>query len=132
MRNRHPLHLQTYNSEAMTEEEARAIFILAGIGVSKLHRLENKYWPEHPDYDDVRRKSPWWLVVTPFGTIELGWRKRVISINWSGTEARKIITADDLTKGETYVHAYCYAKAVEYMAALARELSLSKPITPKE
>lgn len=102
----------------MNEEQARALFVLAGIPVTKLHKLENKYWPEHPDYDDVRRRSPWWLVQTPAGPIEIGWRKRVISINWEDTPARQVITTDDVTKGDTYVHAWSYVKALEYLTAL--------------
>jgi len=102
----------------MNEEQARALFVLAGIPVTKLHKLENKYWPDHPDYADVRRRSPWWLATTPFGPIEIGWRKRVISISWEDTPARQVVTDDDVTKDDTGVHAYSYVKALEYLTAL--------------
>lgn len=65
----------------MTEDHVRAIFLLAGLSVHKLHKLANQYWPDHPDYAEVRRENPWWLVATDAGLVKIGWRKRVISID---------------------------------------------------
>lgn len=101
----------------MNEEQAKALFLLAGFTVSRLHRLENKYWPDA--YVEERRRSPWWLAITEFGPIEIGWRKRVISISWEDTPARVVITENDVTKDLTLVHAYSYVKALEYLTALA-------------
>lgn len=102
----------------MTAEQAAALFLLAGIKVSKFHQLENKYWPDA--YVEERKRSPWWLAMTPAGPITIGWRKRVISIDWQDTALRTVVTEDEVTKGDTYVHAYCYAKAVEYLTTLSR------------
>ena len=113
----------------MTEEQVKGLFVLAGIQVTKLHKLENKYWPNHPDYLDVRAKSPWWLVMTPHGPIEIGWRKRVISISWEDTSTRVVPTSDAVTKSETYVHAYSYPKALEYLTVIAAAMS-RKEVTP--
>jgi hypothetical protein len=63
----------------------------------------------HPD--------PWWLVRTPAGLVQIGWRKRVINIDWSDTDVRTVVTSDDVTKTETYVHAWSEAKALEYLSA---------------
>lgn len=104
----------------MTEQQVRAIFLLAGIEVTGAYKTENGYWPSHPNYDEMRRKEPWWLVKTAAGLVHIGWRKRVISIDWSDTTIRQEITKDDVTKSETLVHAWTYAKAVEYMSHLAR------------
>lgn len=102
----------------MTEDQARALFLLAGIHVSKLHQLENKYWPE--PYVEERKRSPWWLAMTAAGPVTIGWRKRVISIDWEDTALRIVVTKDEVTKGETYVHAWSYVKALEYLTALAQ------------
>jgi hypothetical protein len=97
----------------MTEEQARAIFLLAGIEVKKIHRLENKYWPEA--YVEQRKNSPWWLAMTELGAIEIGWRKRVISINWEDTPIRAVVTESDVTKDDVMAHAYSYSDAVAYL-----------------
>lgn len=102
----------------MTEDQAKALFLLAGFNATRFHRLENKYWPDA--YVELRRNSPWWLVITEFGPIEIGWRKRVISINWEDTKARVLLTDDpNITKDETLVHAWSYVKALEYLTTLA-------------
>lgn len=101
----------------MNEEQAKALFLLAGFSTTRFHRLENKYWPDA--YVAERSNSPWWLVMTEFGPVEIGWRKRVISISWEDTPARVIVTEDNVTKEETFVHAWSYVKALEYLTALA-------------
>ena len=102
----------------MKEAEARAIFLLAGIEVKSIHELANKYWPKTEGYRSVREKDPWWLAQTNFGLIEIGWTKRVISIDWSSTELRMVVTKDEVTKETDMVHAWSYAKAVEYLTSL--------------
>ena len=105
----------------MNDEQVKSLFKLAGIGVMRLWEIPNQYWPLTPEYDETRKLSPWWLVKTPRGLIEIGWRKRVISIDWQETEIKCKVTDDDVTKAETMVHAYGYAKALEYLTVLARE-----------
>lgn len=106
-----------------------AIFLLAGITVTKWYELPNHYWPEA--YADLRAAHPWQLAMTPHGPIEIGWRKRVISIDWEGTPARLLVTDDKVTKEETLVHAYSYADALAYMQKLSAELRrLATAATP--
>lgn len=107
----------------MNEEKVKALFLLAGIEVLKLWKLENKYWPSA--YTDMIMANPWWLVRTPFGLIEIGDRKRVTNIDWSDTDIRVIVTENDVTKNDTMVHAYSDEKIIEYLKALnkaAREV----------
>ena len=71
---------------------------------------------------------PWFMVTTPYGRIKIGWRKRVINIDWSDTKIRvrgEDITADDVTKGKDYIHAYGYEKAAQYLTVL---FSLAKEV----
>jgi hypothetical protein len=109
----------------MNESQMRAIFLLAGIEISSVFQLANEYWPDTPDYADLRRESPWWLVRTAAGLVKIGWRKRVISIEWSDTCVRQVVTQDDVTKDDTMVHAYSYAKAVEYLTTFRRSMEIA-------
>lgn len=96
----------------MKEDELNSIFTLAGIKILNKWKLINKYWPE------ISLDTPWWLVKTDMGLIEIGWRKRVFSISWNDTSFRGIITEDDVTKGMDHVHAWSNLKAIEYLKNL--------------
>ncbi len=68
------------------------------------------------------RHLPWFVVTTTVGRINLGWRKRVIAIDWSGTVGTKtsaeLFAKEDVTKGERDIHAWSLDKAREYIAAI--------------
>jgi len=106
-----------YDKEAdlLKEETVRAWFISAGFEKpEKMYCLVNSYDPERDDR--------WWLVKIKQGLIEIGWRHRVINIDWSDTLLRKIITADDVTKSGDMVHAWSVAKAIEYLTEVRQSL----------
>ena len=108
------------------QDKMLALFLLADIQVLGQDEIPNEYWPRHPDYLELRDKSPWWLVYTEFGTMKIGWRKRVIAIAWDRfpgyAASAVIVTEDDVTKDEHYVHAYSELKAVEYLQNLKRHI----------
>ena len=71
-----------------------------------------------PDYIE-----PWYIVTTHKGPITIGWRKRVIQIDWSQSEIpanaeERLFSAEDVTKGSCYIHAWGYDKAKEYINKL--------------
>ena len=111
-----------------TIEQARALVFLAGFNVNKIWTLENRYWPKHQSYDDVRNNSPWFLLSTDHGMIEMGWRKRVLSIDWEGTINRERLIEDDVTtNGTTYIHAWphdngLYLNALSYLSILHKKI----------
>lgn len=115
----------------MTEQHARAVFLLAGIPVIDCWEMVNQYWPNNEHYDEMRRKSPWWLMKTAHGLIRIGWRKRVISIEWADLPIRvdashpNAITDANVTKFETGIHAYSYGDAVNYLSRLWQVFSYS-------
>jgi len=116
----------------MKIEKVKALFLLAGFKVQSTYKLENQYWPEA--YTELRQENPWWLVKTEYGLVKIGWRKRVISIDWSDTlyQAKIVddsdshwpdsITTDEVTRSETLVHAWNYLKALEYLMSLHVQL----------
>jgi hypothetical protein len=118
----------------MKREEAESILRLAKIEFTDCWELMNQYWPRHEDYYKTIIKNPWWLFQTKFGLIKIGWRKRVIVIDWSGTEFRfegdRITTDVGITKTETMIHAWGEAKAVEYLT-MFRAIAESAALTAK-
>ena len=121
----------------MKIEEVKGLFALAGIQVLNIKPLPDGYGysPEDSRYYETPPRCVWWFVKTAAGWVEIGWRKRVIAINWEDTPVRKVITADDVTKSETGVHAWETTKALEYLTALKVEMSNAEsshagPVTP--
>jgi hypothetical protein len=102
-----------------SREETECILKLAGFEIRHTWELANGYWPDAPDYDDVR--TPWWLFWTEIGPIRIGRRKRVIEIDWRACEVRCEVTKDNVTKENYLVHAWTPEKAVEYMRALREQ-----------
>lgn len=96
---------------AETEKSIRALFVGRAIYVEK---ISNDYSP-----DSV---FPWYVVTTDKGRIKLGWRKRVIQIDWSDSEidlySNLVFGGEDVTTGEKWVHAWGYEKAAYYLKVL--------------
>ena len=87
---------------------------------SKLYveELPNGYGPMHPYWQHF----PWYQVTTEKGRIKIGWRKRVISIEWEEATnyeyAIALFPTEDVTKDKRTIHAWSYEKAKEYVAAI--------------
>lgn len=134
----------------MTEEEVRGLFMLAGFVVKRLLRLPNGYIGTQEPLTDVdlacdaprvrawmsdyrwRAERPAWFVKTAAGWIEIGWRKRVISIDWHETGYRGEITRDDVMQDVSGVHAYSREKAVEYLRTLRERLAVTRRATLRD
>ncbi len=77
---------------------------------------------------------PWFVVTTSVGRIKIGWRKRVIFIDWTETQGTKtadeLFAAEDVTKSsghdkERYIHAWSVEKAKSYIDAIIASASAS-------
>lgn len=106
------------------EDFFEPLFKLAGIEILGHHELTNQYWPRAYVFDILT--SPWWLVKTQAGYVKIGWRKRVISIDWKETDIRMIVTEDEVTKGKDHVHAYGKEPCLTYLSALKPFLNMEK------
>jgi len=62
---------------------------------------------------------PWFIVTTTKGRIKIGWRKRVINIDWTDSivkeDAETLFPDEDTTKTNCSIHAWGYEKAKEYI-----------------
>lgn len=119
----------------INKAKTEAVFLLADIKTEKFHQLPNGYCGDGCEFC---RERPWWLVETEFGLIKIGWRKRVISIEWESTKL-KIHGKEVLAKGEewvtnweTGVHAYGWIKATEYLARFSEIARRHKFIQNKD
>lgn len=78
--------------------------------------IPNEYWRENDPYGWA---SPWFLVTTTKGVIKIGWRKRVIQIDWSQSDiestANGLFPDENVTKFDRTIHAWGYEKAKEYL-----------------
>ncbi len=92
-----------------------AVFLLAGIDVKSFHQLPNGYCG-----DQCCPHRPWGLAETKYGLIKIGWRKRVISIEWPkevDVHGKNVKSNEEawITDWENGVHAYSWGKAVDYL-----------------
>lgn len=64
----------------------------------------------------------WFVVTTKLGRIKIGWRKRVINIDWSDSlikiKSNVLFENEDVTKSDYAIHAWGLEKAQEYINRL--------------
>ena len=77
--------------------------------------VPNEYW----NSDAMSYKSPWLMVTTKHGLIRVGWRKRVIEIDWSTSDikstAQELFPEENVTKNGRLIHAWSYNDADRYL-----------------
>jgi len=109
-------HHKCYKDKKADDEKKHfeEIFTAAGYNKHELKEIPNQYCP-------CERCAPWYLVKTEVGTFKIGWRKRVINIDWEKTKLLAVLSlfaGEDVTKGEHYIHAWGKEKAIEYLAKM--------------
>ncbi len=108
-------NIQLRNSERAYFTE---IFQHAGFQHVALEEIPNQYWRD-------KAEAPWFMVTTEKGFFVIGWRKRVISIEWHDINVPAELFSDqDVTKGFNHIHAWGAPKAIEYLVRI-REKSPS-------
>lgn len=80
------------------------------------------YVQEIPNRYSSGYANPWYKVTTSKGVIIIGWRKRVINIDWSESEIEHdgniLFASEDVTKDKHMIHAWGYEKAHQYLHKL--------------
>ena len=104
------------------EQQFRKIFEDAGFEDIRMNQTPNQYCRCH-------RCAPWFNVNSTLGTILIGWRKRVINIEWNGLFEGKapdlshLFKEEDVTKWETGIHAWGWEAAQEYLSRVRSHLT---------
>jgi len=101
-------------------EAYRALMMLADFDYTSEHRLVNGYCSNrgtgNPQYN-----QPWMMFMTEWGPIVIGWRKRVINIEWRDSKFPDLlIEPPDLwiTHGPGHIHCYGYEQAIRALERL--------------
>ena len=100
------------------------LFEIAGFKSLVLRNIPNQYCLD----ENCTVCSDWFYVKTEVGTILIGWRKRVINIDWSetGKDLDKFFWYDNTTQWEHGIHAWGYHKVLEYITKLHQYLSYNE------
>jgi hypothetical protein len=65
---------------------------------------------------------PWFVVTTNIGRFKIGWRKRVIHIEWTETHstktAQELFPAENVTKADRTIHAWSIEDAKRYVETI--------------
>jgi hypothetical protein len=99
-------------------KEFTEIFTQAGFQDFYMTEIPNQYCS--CDYCE-----PWQKVTTLIVDFVIGWRKRVISIDWGNLSCAHLFDKEDVTKWESGIHAWGAQKAIEYLGAI-RELCMNE------
>lgn len=107
------------NPEALARRVAERTQIAACFGPEALfvEEIPNGYCS-----DWCCTQLPWFIVTTRVGRIKIGWRKRVINIEWDQTigtkTAEELFPDEDVTKGGRHIHAWSGEHAARYISAI--------------
>lgn len=103
--------------EAKIKEELLKTFSNAGVEYIHVKEVPNEYMKA--------RREPWLVVTTKIGPVKIGWRKRVINIDWSATDveasANDLFSQENTTKGNQFIHAWGGEAASEYIRKIHEE-----------
>lgn len=112
---------ETYNLDPQNkidaENDKTEILSIFGDRVILVEEIPNGYCSRY-----CCKHLPWFIVTTTKGKIKLGWRKRVIQIEWEDSiipeDAETLFPDEDVTKFGKGIHAWGIDKAKEYINKL--------------
>lgn len=112
--NEETIRLDPKTKEDYENTKARLLQLFGNRSIF-VEEIPNGYCP----CPSCNQTSPWFIVTTTKGKIKIGWRKRVINIDWSDSLIKEngntLFPGEDVTKWETGIHAWGYEKAKEYL-----------------
>lgn len=115
---------ETYNMDPQNkiDAEIERTQILSAFGNRAIfvEEIPNGYCSQY-----CCKHLPWFIVTTSKGKIRIGWRKRVILIDWCDSiiegSSEELFPEEDVTKFDKTIHAWGIDKAKEYIDKLLNE-----------
>jgi hypothetical protein len=118
-------HVACHDAHISAKAEAQFREILRCAGYPK----DTMLMPTENLYGSAEYRGPWFLAYYQDGCIRIGWRKRVIEIDWSRVRNASLRTAIaeqfanvDSTHTDTVVHAYDPETASKFLSDIRRML----------
>lgn len=113
--------LDPSNVELAEQQKQQILNLFSGHAIF-VEQIPSGYSHTDPFY----KNFPWYKITTKAGRIEIGWRKRVIQIDWSDsviqTHAIELFPNEDTTKEGKLIHAWGYEKAKQYIETLLAQV----------
>ena len=109
----------------LIEKDARSYLELAGFKVDFIWETLNPYW-RYRYLDAERRECAMgsaYLLRTEHGIIRIGWRKRVMEVDWESTKLRKIVDKErenETTSMQDCFHAYNVVELIQRLQELKK------------
>jgi hypothetical protein len=109
---------KTLQAKDAMQESFRQIFVHAGLTPLFMKEIPNEYCGRH-----CCLGKPWFIVTSKIGPVKIGWRKRVINIDWSQSECARDIGQVlfpnlNVTVGTSFIHAWSDNDASVYLDRL--------------
>jgi hypothetical protein len=122
-------HRKLRNGKA--REQFERIFKNAGYPGIILLETNNRY--EGCQDPDCTVCACWFYAYAEVIPLLIGWRKRVIEIDWSAweTDLSALFKKEDVTKGPHHIHAWSEEKAIEYLIRIRTYLEKNPRIRTK-
>jgi hypothetical protein len=120
--------LDPVNKAAKVEwlTKARDCFAEAGMPAVYIQETDNEYCGAL-----CCPHLPWLLVTTEIGIFKVGWRKRVMSLDWGKTQisasAHELFPDENVTKVGHEIHCWSYAKLGQYLKGVYAAATASAP-----
>lgn len=108
--------------DSITLGEFKKAFLDAGIQVNNWLGVEN-------EYGSRSYRGNWYSVMTNYGQIKIGWRKRVIEVKFPCFfSTASFFPKENVTKFDTSIHAWSYDKLVEYLKVFKSFCVRNEPV----
>lgn len=97
----------------------------AGFEIKGCYEIQNEYWPLHESYKTLRKEHPWYIILTQYGMLKMGPRKKVVELSWDTIDCKveDCITEENVTGGYQFFHSWNVDQFLNSAKLLADKLS---------